>query len=87
MNFNLYACGSNETFTAQRRLLEVKNIQLFTRYRIKATIGHLLKNQGVVVPMATVVQNDMKPRVDLPGMNRGSPDLLTARMKRAPRGI
>ncbi|MGH8485104.1 MAG: TolC family protein, partial [Pseudomonas sp.] len=61
--------SENELFTAQRRLTEVKNIQLFTQYRIKATIGQLLKSQGVVAPMATVVQNDMKPRVSLPGMN------------------
>ena len=61
--------SENELFTAQRRLTEVKNIQLFTQYRIKATIGQLLKSQGVVAPMATVVQNDLKPKVNLPGMN------------------
>ena len=61
--------SENETFTAQRRLVEVKNIQMFTQYRIKATIGQLLKSQGVVAPMATVVQNDLKPKVNLPGMN------------------
>ena len=61
--------SENETFTAQRRLVEVKNTQMFTQYRIKATIGQLLKSQGVVAPMATVVQNDLKPKVNLPGMN------------------
>ncbi|WP_079230172.1 TolC family outer membrane protein [Pseudomonas putida] len=61
--------SENETFTAQRRLVEVKNIQVYTQYRIKATMGQLLKSQGVVAPMATVVQNDMKPNVSLPGMN------------------
>ncbi|PSS50126.1 TolC family outer membrane protein [Pseudomonas sp. BBP2017] len=61
--------SENELFTAQRRLTEVKNIQVFTQYRIKATIGQLLKSQGVVAPMASVVQNDMKPKVNLPGMN------------------
>ncbi|MEG1041411.1 TolC family outer membrane protein [Pseudomonas sp. NUPR-001] len=61
--------SENELFTAQRRLTEVKNIQVFTQYRIKATIGQLLKSQGVVAPMATVVQNDLKPQVSLPGMN------------------
>ncbi|MGH8439098.1 MAG: TolC family outer membrane protein [Pseudomonas sp.] len=61
--------SENELFTAQRRLTEVKNIQVFTQYRIKATIGQLLKSQGVVAPMASVVQNDMKPKVSLPGMN------------------
>ncbi|MBM3112776.1 MULTISPECIES: TolC family outer membrane protein [Pseudomonas] len=61
--------SENELFTAQRRLTEVKYIQVFTQYRIKATIGQLLKSQGVVAPMATVVQNDLKPQVSLPGMN------------------
>lgn len=61
--------SENETFTAQRRLVEVKNQQLFTQYRIKAAMGQLLKSQGVVAPMATVVQNDLKPNVNLPGMN------------------
>ncbi|MBF8720862.1 TolC family outer membrane protein [Pseudomonas guariconensis] len=61
--------SENETFTAQRRLVEVMNLQLFTQYRIKTTIGQLLKSQGVVAPMATVVQNDLKPKVSLPGMN------------------
>ncbi len=61
--------SENELFSAQRRLAEVKTVQLFTQYRIKATIGQLLRSQGVVAPMATVVQNDIKPRVNLPGLN------------------
>jgi adhesin transport system outer membrane protein len=61
--------SENELFTAQQRLTQVKNLQLFTQYRIKATMGELLKSQGVVAPMATIVQNDVKPRVNLPGMN------------------
>lgn len=61
--------SENELFNASRRLVEIKNIQLFTQYRIKATMGELLKSQGVVAPMASVVQNDVKPKVQLPGMN------------------
>ncbi len=61
--------SENELFTARRRLAEVKSLQLFTQYRIKADMGQLLKSQGVVAPMATVVQNDVKPRINLPGMN------------------
>ena len=61
--------SENELFSASRRLTEIKNIQLFTQYRIKATMGELLKSQGVVAPMAAVVQNDVKPKVQLPGMN------------------
>jgi len=61
--------SENELFTASRRLEEIKNVLLFTQYRIKATMGELLKSQGVVAPMASVVQNDVKPKVQLPGMN------------------
>lgn len=61
--------SENELFSASRRLAEIKNIQLFTQYRIKATMGELLKSQGVVAPLASVVQNDVKPKVQLPGMN------------------
>jgi len=61
--------SENELFTASRRLAEIQNIQLFTQYRIKATMGELLKSQGVVAPMASVVQSDVKPKVQLPGMN------------------
>lgn len=61
--------SENELFTAQQRLVQIKNQQLYTQYRIKADMGQLLKSQGVVAPMASVVQNDMKPSVNLPGMN------------------
>ncbi|MBD0704405.1 TolC family outer membrane protein [Pseudomonas sp. Fig-3] len=61
--------SENELFSASRRLAEIKNVQLFSQYRIKATMGQLLKSQGVVAPLASVVQNDVKPRVQLPGMN------------------
>ncbi|WP_137818898.1 TolC family outer membrane protein [Pseudomonas sp. 2FG] len=61
--------SENELFTAQRRLAEVKFTELFTQYRIKATMGELLKSQGVVAPLASVVQDDVKPQVSLPGLN------------------
>jgi len=61
--------SENELFTAQQRLVQLKNLQTYTQYRIKADMGTLLKSQGVVAPMASVVQNDVKPTVQLPGMN------------------
>ncbi|WLG95650.1 TolC family outer membrane protein [Pseudomonas sp. FP198] len=61
--------SENELFSASRRLAEIKNVQLFSQYRIKATMGQLLKSQGVVAPLASVVQTDVKPKVQLPGMN------------------
>lgn len=61
--------SENELFTASRRLVEIRHLELFTQYRIKATIGELLKSQGVVAPMATVVQSELKPEATLPGLN------------------
>lgn len=61
--------SENELFTAQRRLADVTYTELFTQYRIKATIGELLKSQGVVAPLASVVQNEVKTQVNLPGLN------------------
>jgi outer membrane protein, adhesin transport system len=61
--------SENELFTAQQRLAQIKSLQTYTQYRIKADMGQLLRSQGVVAPMASVVQNDIKPSVNLPGMN------------------
>lgn len=61
--------SENELFTSQQRLVQLKNLQQYTQYRIKADMGVLLKSQGVMAPMASVVQNDIKPTVQLPGMN------------------
>lgn len=61
--------SENETFTAERRLAEVQNLKDFSQYRIKAVMGQLLQSEGVVAPMASVVQNETKPTVKLPGMN------------------
>ncbi|WP_263146839.1 TolC family outer membrane protein [Pseudomonas sp. RIT-PI-AD] len=61
--------SENERFTAQRRLSEVAYTELFSQYRLKATMGELLRSQGVVAPMATVVQNEVKTKVRLPGLN------------------
>jgi hypothetical protein len=61
--------SENELFNASRCLAQIKNIQLFTQYRIKATMSELLKSQGVVAPQACVVPIDVKSQVQLPGMN------------------
>ncbi|KAE9650751.1 TolC family outer membrane protein [Pseudomonas fluorescens] len=61
--------SENELFTAQQRLAQIKSLYVYTQYRIKADMGQLLRSQGVVAPMASVVQNDIKPSVNLPGMN------------------
>ncbi|GLK88161.1 channel protein TolC [Pseudomonas turukhanskensis] len=61
--------SENELFSAQRRLAEIKLAEQYTQYRLQATLGTLLKTQGVVAPMETVVQNDVKPQIALPGLN------------------
>ncbi|MFF7706571.1 TolC family outer membrane protein [Pseudomonas sp. NPDC007930] len=61
--------SENENFTARRRVVEVEYLKEFSQYRIQAAMGQLLKSQGVVAPLASVVQSDIKPEVKLPGMN------------------
>ncbi|MGY4531323.1 adhesin transport system outer membrane protein [Pseudomonas sp. TE3786] len=61
--------SENELFSAQRRLAEIKLAEQYTQYRLQATLGTLLKTHGVVAPMETVVQNDVKPQIALPGLN------------------
>ncbi len=61
--------SENELFTAARRLEEVRFTELFTQYRIKATMGSLLKSQGVVAPMAAAPLDEVKAKASLPGLN------------------
>ena len=61
--------SENELFTASRRLEEVRSLELFTQYRIKATMGSLLKSQGVVAPMASVPLDEVQTRATLPSLN------------------
>ncbi len=61
--------SENELFSAQRRLAEIKLAEQYSQYRLQATLGTLLKSQGVVAPMETVVQNEVKPQIALPGLN------------------
>lgn len=43
--------------------------EVFTQYRIKATMGTLLKSQGVIAPMAAAPLDEVKANVSLPGLN------------------
>ncbi|MFN3580444.1 MAG: TolC family outer membrane protein [Pseudomonas sp.] len=61
--------SENELLAARQRFQDVLYTELFTQYRIKAVMGELLKSQGVVAPMAAVVSNDVRPQVELPGLN------------------
>ncbi len=65
----------NETVTAWQRLCSSNNdVELFTQYRFKATIGQL--------PRSTI-ERQGEPT----DLNGGTPTPPTTRMKRAPRGI
>jgi outer membrane protein, adhesin transport system len=61
--------SENELFSAARRLEEVRFTELFTQYRIKATMGSLLQSQGVVAPIAAAPLDEVKAKVNLPGLN------------------
>lgn len=61
--------SENELFTSQRRLTDIRFNELFTQYRIKATMGQLLKSQGVVAPMAATPTSPVQSKAQLPGLN------------------
>ena len=61
--------SENELFTASRRLEEVRFVEQFTQYRIKATTGSLLKAHGVVAPMAAAPLDEVKSQASLPSLN------------------
>ena len=61
--------SENELFAAARRLEEVRTLELFNQYRIKATTGTLLRSQGVVAPLASVPLEESSSRIRLPGFN------------------
>lgn len=61
--------SENELFTAARRLEDVRFSEALSHYRIQAVSGSLLRNQGVVAPLAAVPMDDVRAQVQLPGMN------------------
>lgn len=61
--------SENELFTSQRRLTDIRFNELFTQYRIKATMGQLLKSQGVVAPLAATPISQVQSKAQLPGLN------------------
>jgi adhesin transport system outer membrane protein len=61
--------SENELFTASRRLEEVRFVEQFAQYRIKATTGSLLKAHGVVAPMAAAPLDEVKSQASLPSLN------------------
>jgi len=60
--------SENELFSARRRLADVSFAGLYSQYRVKATMGELLRSQGVVAPMASAALSEVNTRVQLPGL-------------------
>lgn len=61
--------SENELLTAQRRLVEIQFIELFTEYRIKARMGDLLHNLSIQSPTAGQSLDNVTANVDLPSLN------------------
>nr|WP_169050427.1 TolC family outer membrane protein [Brenneria salicis]NMN90853.1 adhesin transport system outer membrane protein [Brenneria salicis ATCC 15712 = DSM 30166]RBP57231.1 adhesin transport system outer membrane protein [Brenneria salicis ATCC 15712 = DSM 30166]RLM28406.1 channel protein TolC [Brenneria salicis ATCC 15712 = DSM 30166] len=61
--------SENELFTAQRRLVEVRFISLFTEYRIKSRMGDLLNSLSIPAPAAGKSLTNVTTRAELPSLN------------------
>lgn len=61
--------SENELFTAQRRLVEVRFIALFTEYRIKSRMGDLLKSLSIPAPAAGNSLTNVTTHAELPVLN------------------
>ncbi|WP_121575560.1 TolC family outer membrane protein [Brenneria alni] len=61
--------SENELFTAQRRLVEVRFISLFSEYRIKSRMGDLLNSLSIPAPAAGNSLTNVTARAELPGLN------------------
>ncbi|MEH2922329.1 TolC family outer membrane protein [Samsonia erythrinae] len=61
--------SENELFTAQRRLVEVRFISLYTEYRIASRIGELLKRLSIPAPAAGASLTDVATNTELPSLN------------------
>ncbi|MFE8100143.1 TolC family outer membrane protein [Brenneria goodwinii] len=61
--------SENELFTAQRRLVEVRFIALFTEYRIKSRMGDLLNSLSIPAPAAGNSLTNVATHAELPELN------------------
>ena len=60
--------SENELFTANRRYTQVRYTEEYSRYRVLAAMGALLRSQNVVPPHEGVALSDVKTETRLPDM-------------------
>ncbi|BES85762.1 agglutination protein [Pectobacterium araliae] len=61
--------SENELFTAQRRLVEVRFIALYTEYRITSRMGELLDRLAIPTPDAGISLTNVTTQAELPSLN------------------
>ncbi|MDR0276926.1 MAG: TolC family outer membrane protein [Paucimonas sp.] len=60
--------SENELYNANRRYVEVRYTEIFSRYRVLANMGDLLSKQKVSLPPEAVAQSEVKNEARLPEM-------------------
>ncbi|MNZ18396.1 Outer membrane efflux protein BepC precursor [compost metagenome] len=60
--------SENELFTANRRYTDVRYTEEFSRYRVLASMGSLLRSQGVAAPQGGIALSEVKTDAHLPDM-------------------
>lgn len=60
--------SENELYNANRRYVEVRYTEIFSRYRVLANMGELLTKQRISLPPEAFAQTDVKTDAHLPDM-------------------
>lgn len=60
--------SENERFTAQRRMVEIRFLSLYSQYRLKARMGDLLNSLSIPAPSAGQSLSAVNTQVDLPDL-------------------
>ncbi|OSN01654.1 channel protein TolC [Lonsdalea britannica] len=60
--------SENERFTAQRRMVEIRFLSLYSQYRLKARMGDLLNSLSIPAPTAGQSLSAVNTQVDLPDL-------------------
>ncbi|OSN04076.1 TolC family outer membrane protein [Lonsdalea iberica] len=60
--------SENERFTAQRRMVEIRFLSMYSEYRLKARMGDLLNSLSIPAPSAGQSLSAVNTQVDLPDL-------------------
>lgn len=60
--------SENERFTAQRRMVEIRFLSLYSQYRLKARMGDLLNSLSIPAPSAGQSLSAVNTQVELPDL-------------------